>query len=121
MSEPTDGFFDELGRRGHEPLLENVHREPAVRSGPRQPDRLRLVDGADGNVTVSNKNVKADTVMHTDKELFDRIVRAGEHDGGDVARPHRRRGRPETRHTVPAGLPRAGGTGHKPVRQEQQL
>jgi putative sterol carrier protein len=74
MSAPTEGFFDELGRRGHEPLLENV--SGSIRfdlDHDNQTDHW-LVNVTNGDVSVSTKNVKADSVIHTDKRLFDRIV-----------------------------------------------
>jgi putative sterol carrier protein len=74
MSAPTEGFFDELGRRGHEPLLENV--SGSIRfdlDHDNQTDHW-FVNVTNGDVSVSTKNVKADSVIHTDKRLFDRIV-----------------------------------------------
>jgi SCP-2 sterol transfer family len=66
-------FFDDLASRGPEPLLHNA-------SGT---IRFDLVDGASvehwfitierGNIKVSHRNAKADTVMRTEKALFERM------------------------------------------------
>jgi putative sterol carrier protein len=74
MSAPTETFFDELGRRGHEPLLENVSGSLRFDLDHDNQTDHWLVNVADGDVTVSARNVKADTVLHTDRALFDRIV-----------------------------------------------
>jgi putative sterol carrier protein len=74
MTDPATDFFEELGKRGHEPLL-------AKAAGT---VRLELVDGkqihrwlvslAKGDVTVSHRNVGADCVIRMDKALFDKVV-----------------------------------------------
>ncbi len=74
MSAPTEGFFDELGRRGHEPLLEHITGTLRFDLDHDNETDHWLVNVANGDITVSNKNVKADSVIHTDKALFDRIV-----------------------------------------------
>jgi putative sterol carrier protein len=68
-------FFDELGRRGHEPLLEQATGTV----------RFDLVDGSrterwlvtleKGDVSVSRKNVGADCVVRGDRRLFEAIAR----------------------------------------------
>jgi len=67
-------FFDDLAARGHEPLLKDA-------SGTL---RFDLVDGRRvehwyvsvdrGDVTVSHRNAVADTVLRTDRALFDQIA-----------------------------------------------
>ncbi len=74
LDDPTTKFFHELGRRGHEPLLEKA-------TGTM---RFDLVDGArterwlvtldKGDVSVSRKNARADCVVRTARTLFDAIV-----------------------------------------------
>ncbi len=74
MTDATAGFFQELGRRGHEPLL-------AKATGT---VRFDLVDGARtvrwlvtldrGDVSVSRKRVAADCVVRTDRTLFEAMV-----------------------------------------------
>jgi putative sterol carrier protein len=75
MSDPTGEFFDELGRREHEPMLRKA-------TGTL---RFDLVDGPNtahwlvavkkGDVSVSRSNNKADCILTTDRPLFDAIVR----------------------------------------------
>lgn len=70
MTDPTAEFFDELGRLGHQPLLEKV--KSAMRfdivDGKRTDHWLLNVDK--GDVAVSHKNAAADCVVRADKELF---------------------------------------------------
>jgi putative sterol carrier protein len=75
MTDPTGEFFDELGKREHEPMLRKA-------TGTL---RFDLVDGTSkahwsvalkkGDVSVSRASDKADCVVTTDKPLFDAIVR----------------------------------------------
>jgi putative sterol carrier protein len=75
MSDPTEEFFDELGRRKHEPMLRKA-------SGTL---RFDLTDGTSeahwsvgmkkGDLSVSRANDAADCVVATDGSLFDAIVR----------------------------------------------
>jgi putative sterol carrier protein len=74
MTSPTDKFFDEFGRRGHEPLLEKATGTV----------RIEIVEGLytthwfvtieKGDVTVSRDNAPADSVVRVDRELFDRAA-----------------------------------------------
>lgn len=74
MSDPTADFFDELGRRGHEPLLQKA--KGSVRfdlvDGTRTDRRFVRIDK--GNITVARKNVAADCVIRADKALFERVA-----------------------------------------------
>jgi putative sterol carrier protein len=73
----TAGFFDELGRRGHEPLLIKA----------RGTARFEIVDGTrtlrwlvavdEGDIRVSRRNAAPDCVVRADKTVFDRVA-AGE-------------------------------------------
>ena len=75
MADPTADFFDELARRGHEPLL-------AKGTGTL---RFDLVDGKrterwlvtvkKGDIGVSHRNVQADCVVRADRALFEAIAR----------------------------------------------
>jgi putative sterol carrier protein len=75
MADATAGFFDELGRRGREPLLEKA----------RGTIRFDLVDGTrtrrwlvtldKGEVSVSRRNAAADCVVRADRKLFEAMVR----------------------------------------------
>jgi putative sterol carrier protein len=75
MSDPTREFFLELDKRGHEPML----RKATGRL------RFDLTDGSGtehwlvavkrGDVSVSRGKEEADTVVTTDRPLFEAIVR----------------------------------------------
>jgi len=74
MTKTTEEFFDELGRRDHEPLLEKVTgtlRVDLVR-GKRTEHWLLAVRR--GDLAVSHRNTKADCVLRADGALFDRIA-----------------------------------------------
>jgi SCP-2 sterol transfer family len=74
MADATTEFFNELGSRGHEPMLQGV-------TGT---FRFDLLDGkkterwhvsvSKGDVVVSKRNTKADCVLRTSRALFDRIA-----------------------------------------------
>ena len=74
MADPTSEFFDELGRRGHEPLLKKTSGTLRfdLRDGKRT-DRW-LVDVKKGDVAVSRRNVRADCVVSADRALFDDVA-----------------------------------------------
>jgi putative sterol carrier protein len=75
MTDPTETFFDDLGRRDHEPLL--AHKKGTI--------RVELADNGhterwtvtfdDGDINVSHKKGAADSTIRADKSVFDRIVR----------------------------------------------
>jgi putative sterol carrier protein len=74
MTNTTDAFFEALGQRGHEPLLEKISGSVRfeIVDGKRVERWLLTVDK--GDVTVSRKNVRADCTLRTDKALFDRVA-----------------------------------------------
>jgi putative sterol carrier protein len=75
MTDSTAGFFEELGRRGYEPLLETARgsiRFDLVNG--KRTDRW-LVTFHRGDVSVSRKNSRADCVIRAEKDLFDAIAR----------------------------------------------
>jgi hypothetical protein len=74
MASPTEEFFDELGRRGYEPLLAKVTgsvRFEMIRGLCTEPWYVRIDRG---DVLVSRENVEADAVLRADRELFDRAA-----------------------------------------------
>ena len=79
--EPTAGiveFFEELGQREHEPLLEKVTgrvRFDLVDAG--RPDRW-LVSVDKGDTTVLHKGGPADCTARADRALFERLCRGEE-------------------------------------------
>jgi putative sterol carrier protein len=74
MADTTAQFFEELGRRGHEPLLE--HATGTIRFELAQGKRTDrwLVSVKKGDITVSHGNGEADTVVNADEALFHRLV-----------------------------------------------
>jgi len=72
--DPTRAFFDDLAAREHEPLLQND-------SGT---IRFDLADGRrvehwyvsidKGDINVSHDDAAADTILRTDRSVFDRIA-----------------------------------------------
>jgi ubiquinone biosynthesis protein UbiJ len=76
--EPDDGiveFFEELGRRGHQPLLAKVAgrvRFDLVEGG--RPDRW-LVAVDKGHTTVEHEGGPADCAIRADRALFERLCR----------------------------------------------
>jgi predicted lipid carrier protein YhbT len=79
--EPAAGiveFFEELGQREHEPLLEKVTgrvRFDLVDAG--RPDRW-LVSVDKGDTTVLHKGGPADCTVRADRALFERLCRGEE-------------------------------------------
>ena len=70
----TSEFFEELGRRGHEPMLEKLTatvRFDLVRDG-RIERWLLAVDK--GDVAVSRRHARADCVIRADGALFDGLA-----------------------------------------------
>ena len=74
MAVSTDEFLDELGRRGHEPLLERVRATVRfdITDGERTEHRLARIDH--GDITVSTEDTPADCVMRADRPVFDAVV-----------------------------------------------
>jgi putative sterol carrier protein len=74
MTDPTTEFFDELGRRGHEPLLHRVTatlRWDLVHQGK---TARWFVTVDRGDIEVSRRNGPADVVVRADRAVFDRIA-----------------------------------------------
>jgi hypothetical protein len=67
-------FFDDMGRRGHEPLLERVRATVRfdITEGRRTEHRLVRIDH--GDIRVSAEDGPADAVMSGDHEVFDALV-----------------------------------------------
>jgi putative sterol carrier protein len=68
-------FFAELGRRGHEPLLENASGSARfdVTGGKRTERWLLTIDK--GDLAVSRTNAAADCVVRVDRTAFERAVK----------------------------------------------
>ena len=67
-------FFEELGQRGHEPLLEKISGTIRfeIVDGKRVERWLLTVDK--GDVAASRRNVRADCTLRADKAVFDRVA-----------------------------------------------
>ena len=74
MTTPTAEFFDNLGHRGHEPLLARVSATVRfdIADGERTEHRLVRIDH--GDIRVSADNESADCVLAGDRAVFDAIV-----------------------------------------------
>jgi putative sterol carrier protein len=78
MADATAEFFGELGRRGHEPLLNKVTatvRFDLVQG--RKTDRW-FVTIKQGDIMASRRSAKADCTIRTSKAVFDRMARGEE-------------------------------------------
>jgi hypothetical protein len=73
-SDAIEEFFAELGRRGHEPLLENASGSARfdVADGKRTERWLLTIDK--GDLGVSRKNAAADCVVRVDRPALERAV-----------------------------------------------
>jgi hypothetical protein len=75
MSDPTEEFFDELGRHGHERLLKKSRgtiRFELEHDG-RVDHWFLAIDS--GEVRVSREERDADMVIHTERAFFERMAR----------------------------------------------
>jgi predicted lipid carrier protein YhbT len=75
MADATAEFFEALGSRGHEPLLERA--TGTMRFDLREGKKIDrwLISVVKGDIVVSRRNARADAVLSTDKALFERIAR----------------------------------------------
>lgn len=75
MTDATTEFFQDLGTRGHEPLLEKATGTVRfdVSNGKRTGHWLVTIKK--GDVAVSQKNARADCVARADRAVFDGIVK----------------------------------------------
>ena len=76
MADPdlVEGFFDELGRRGHDPLLDRLDATGRfeIRGGEQTDCWVVAVKG--GYITVSRGGGDADWVMRADRETFHDVI-----------------------------------------------
>jgi len=74
MTARTAAFFDDLGRRGFEPLLRRVSATVRfdIADGERTEHRLVRIDH--GDLRVSAEHEPADCVIGGDRSVFDAIV-----------------------------------------------
>jgi putative sterol carrier protein len=74
MPDPTSEFFDQLGRRGHEPVLEEVAGTIRFDLRDEHGTNHWFVEIRNGDVRVSRETRPADCVLHTDRAVFDQMV-----------------------------------------------
>ena len=74
MKDPAEEFFDELNRRGHEPLLEKANGTIRFDMVDGEEKSSWLVAIKKGDVTVSRAKGKADCTFTADKALFEGIM-----------------------------------------------
>lgn len=70
----TTEFFEKLGTRGHEPLLEKATGKLRFELANGKKKSRWFVTIKKGDVTVSRANAKADCVARMDGALFEQIV-----------------------------------------------
>jgi putative sterol carrier protein len=75
MTDATTEFFDELGRRAHEPLLEKVDATIRFEIVKGKQKRRWLVSIDAGDISVSRRNDAATATIRVDQAMFDRLVR----------------------------------------------
>jgi putative sterol carrier protein len=71
VTDATADFFDGLGRRGHEPLLEKTTGTVRVDLVNGKQTERWLIAVDKGDVTVSHKNVGADCTIRVKRALFE--------------------------------------------------
>lgn len=74
MTDPTEEFFDALGRRGHEPLLTEVKGTIRFDLARDHSTDHWFLSICQGDVSVSRAEGAADCVLRTDGALFDRLA-----------------------------------------------
>jgi putative sterol carrier protein len=75
MASPTEKFFDELGRRGHEPLLERITAKVHFHITDGRHVANWLVEIKEGDIRVSRQSGgKGRCGISADRALFDGIV-----------------------------------------------
>jgi putative sterol carrier protein len=74
LSDSIAEFFAELGRRGHEPLLEKARGSARfdVADGRRTESWVVTIDK--GDLRVSRRNAAADCILRVDRSSFERAV-----------------------------------------------
>jgi hypothetical protein len=77
MADAMTEFMNELGRRGHDPLLRKVNETVRFDLVNGKKTERWLVRIENGDVTVSHKGGAADTVIRGHRDLFDRMARGG--------------------------------------------
>ena len=74
MKPSTVAFFDELGRRGHDPLLERVSATVRFDVGGEASVDHRLLHIDRGDIRVTSEDVPSDCTVIIGEELLDEII-----------------------------------------------
>jgi len=74
VADQTTDFFTDLGRRGHEPFLEQATGTLRFDLTGGNGTEHWIVNINRGDVAVSRKNTQADCVVRADRTLFDGIT-----------------------------------------------
>ena len=74
MADSTAEFFEALGRRRHEPLLEKTSGTVRVDLRDGKKTERWLVAISKGDLAVSRQSAAADCVISADRALFDKIA-----------------------------------------------
>lgn len=74
MSEPIDRFFDELAHRGNESPLRRASGSLRIDLEDGTATERWLVTFGDGDVAVSHRDTKADSVIRTSKDQFEGMI-----------------------------------------------
>jgi putative sterol carrier protein len=70
----TEDFFEQLARRGHEPLLARASGTLAFDLADGRQTKRWLVTVDKGQTSISRRKAAADFVLRADKAIFDRIT-----------------------------------------------
>ncbi len=77
MATPSEEFFDEIARHGHEPLLEHVNGSVRVELVEGVCTEHWYIEVMNGDIMVTQDNAEADAAFRAERSLFDRAA-AGE-------------------------------------------
>ena len=78
MADATTEFFEQLAGRGHEPLLEKASGSIRVDLADGKRTERWLVEVRKGDVVVSHRNARADSVVRCSRRLFSQLARGEE-------------------------------------------
>ena len=67
-------FFEDLGSRGHDPLLRSVSAVVRFDLVSRKATERWLLTIQKGDLSVSHRNVRADAVIRLSRDLFERVA-----------------------------------------------
>jgi putative sterol carrier protein len=86
MADATTEFFEGLGGRGHDPLLDNATGTLRFDISDGKRTESWLVSFDQGEVSASRSNAQADCVVRTNRALFDGLARGEENALASVIR-----------------------------------